>query len=62
MGYFERVKEIQQLQWELLIDYWYLYIGLVLLGLVLFLLWIMKKQKYCIDNESQYKYKNISLF
>ena len=43
MGYFERVKEIQQLQWELLIDYWYLYIGLVLLGLVLFLLWIMKK-------------------
>lgn len=43
MGYFDRVKEIQQLQWELLIDYWYLYIGLVLLGIVLFLLWIMKK-------------------
>ncbi len=43
MGYFERVKEIQQLQWELFIDYWYLYMGLVLLGIVLFLLWIIKK-------------------
>ncbi|ESU33356.1 hypothetical protein G3A_06655 [Bacillus sp. 17376] len=51
MGYFERVKEIQQLQCELFIDYWYSYIGLILLGIVLFLLWIIKKQKYCIERE-----------
>ncbi|WP_268874251.1 hypothetical protein [Sutcliffiella cohnii] len=43
MGYFDRVKEIQRLQWELFIDYWYLYIGVGLLGLCLLIVWILKK-------------------
>jgi hypothetical protein len=43
MDYFERVKEIQQLQWELFIDYWYLYIGLILVGLGAVVFWILKK-------------------
>lgn len=43
MGYFERVKEIYQLQWELLIDYWYIHIGIILMGLGIVLAWILKK-------------------
>jgi hypothetical protein len=44
MSYFERVKEIQQLQWELFIDYWYVHIGIILLGLGIVLVWIFKKK------------------
>jgi hypothetical protein len=43
MGYFERVKEIQQLQWDLFIDYWYLHIALILVGLGLAVFWVIKK-------------------
>jgi hypothetical protein len=43
MDYFDRVKEIQQLQLELFIDYWYLYIGLILVGLGAVVFWILKK-------------------
>lgn len=43
MGYFERVKEIQQLQLELFIDYWYLHIGIVLVGLGAVAFWVIKK-------------------
>lgn len=43
MGYFERVKEIQQLQWELFIDYWYIHIALILVSLGLAVFWIIKK-------------------
>ena len=43
MGYFERVKEIQQLQWELFIDYWYIHIAVILLGLVAVGFWVLKK-------------------
>ncbi len=41
--YFKRVKEIQQLQWELFIDYWYLHIAVVLLGIVIVVVWVIKK-------------------
>ncbi|WP_264163959.1 MULTISPECIES: hypothetical protein [Mesobacillus] len=43
MGYFERVKKIQQLQWELFIDYWYLHIAVILLGLAAVAFWVIKK-------------------
>lgn len=43
MGYFERVKEIQQLQWELFIDYWYLHIAVILLCLAAVGFWVLKK-------------------
>ncbi|WP_268874498.1 hypothetical protein [Rossellomorea aquimaris] len=43
MSYFERVKEIQQLQWELFIDYWYVQMGLLLLGIALLVVWVIKK-------------------
>ena len=44
MGYFERVKEIHQLQWELFIDYWYIHIGIILVGLGIVLVWILRKK------------------
>ncbi|WP_316572722.1 hypothetical protein [Neobacillus sp. YIM B06451] len=43
MSYFERVKEIQELQWELFIDYWYLHIGFILVGLGIVVFWVIKK-------------------
>jgi hypothetical protein len=43
MGYFERVKEIQQLQWQLFMDYWYLHIAVILLGLAAVAFWVLKK-------------------
>lgn len=43
MEYFNRLKEIQQLQWELFIDYWYLYIALMAVGLILVVWWILKR-------------------
>jgi hypothetical protein len=43
MDYFERVKEIQQLQWELFIDYWYVHIVGILVGLGIVVLWVLKK-------------------
>jgi hypothetical protein len=43
MDYFQRVKEIQLLQWELFIDYWFLHIGMMLVGLGTIIFWIMKK-------------------
>ncbi|WP_301280423.1 hypothetical protein [Rossellomorea aquimaris] len=42
MDYFQRVKEIQLLQWDLLIDYWYLHIGMMIVGLGIILFWVMK--------------------
>ncbi|MGM0751843.1 MAG: hypothetical protein ACQET6_07895 [Bacillota bacterium] len=42
MDYFQRVKEIQLLQWNLLIDYWYLHIGMMIVGLGIILFWVLK--------------------
>ncbi|WP_269719471.1 hypothetical protein [Bacillus timonensis] len=43
MDYFDRLKEIHHLQWELLIDYWYVHIGMILVGLGIVLVWILRK-------------------
>jgi hypothetical protein len=43
MDYFNRLKEIQQLQWELFIDYWYLHIAVVLFGIGIVVVWVIKK-------------------
>ncbi|WP_170169039.1 hypothetical protein [Mesobacillus subterraneus] len=43
MEYFERVKEIQQLQWQLLMDYWYLHTGLLFAGLVFVVFWVLRR-------------------
>ncbi|MFC7786440.1 MULTISPECIES: hypothetical protein [unclassified Rossellomorea] len=43
MDYFQRLKEIQLLQWELFIDYWFLHIGVLIVGVGLLLFWILKK-------------------
>jgi hypothetical protein len=43
MDYFQRVKEIQLLQWELFIDYWFLHVGMMVVGLGMIIFWIMKK-------------------
>ncbi|GGA80547.1 hypothetical protein [Ornithinibacillus halotolerans] len=43
MTYFDRLKEIQKLQWELFIDYWYVHIGLIIVGLVIVIWWVLRK-------------------
>lgn len=43
MNYFERLKEIHQLQWDFLIDYWYVNIVTILLGILIVIIWILKK-------------------
>lgn len=43
IDFFERFKEIQKLQWELFIDYWYVYIVAILLGLGIVIFWVIKK-------------------
>ncbi len=43
MGYFERLKEIQKLQWEFFIDYWFIHLGIILLGLGFVIFWVVKK-------------------
>lgn len=40
---FNRLKEIHRLQWELFIDYWYLHIALLVVGLLLVVWWILKR-------------------
>jgi hypothetical protein len=42
MRYFERVKEIQLLQWELFMDYWFLHLGIVLVGLAIVIYWLLR--------------------
>lgn len=44
MGYFDRLTEIYRLQWEFFIDYWYIHIGIILMGLGITLAWILKKK------------------
>lgn len=41
--FYERFKEIQKLQYELFIDFWYVYIVVVLLALGIVILWVVKK-------------------
>ncbi|MEH7379134.1 hypothetical protein V7138_01430 [Bacillus sp. JJ1533] len=44
MGYFERLKEIYQLQWGFLVDYWYVHIGMMLVGLGFVFVWVWRKK------------------
>lgn len=43
MNYVQRVKEIQRLQWELMVDYWFLHFGMVIVGVGIMIVWILKK-------------------
>ena len=43
MGYFERLKEIQQLQWQFFIDYLFIHLSIILLGLVIIIFSVLKK-------------------
>ncbi|WJV29981.1 hypothetical protein QTG56_02130 [Rossellomorea sp. AcN35-11] len=43
MNYVQRVKEIQRLQWELMVDYWFLHLGMVIVGVGIMIVWILKK-------------------
>ncbi len=43
MAYFKTLKEIQQLQWELFIDYLFIHLVIIVLGLGIVIFVVFKK-------------------